>query len=252
MKTLRDSLIVFQRTMRYTLGNPGWILLGLTQPVLYLVLFGPLLHRLTSVPGFGSGNSWAVFVPGLLIQQGVFGCLYAGFGILAEMRSGVLDRLKVTPASDLGLLLGRLLRDVVVLLVQSVILTVGAYVAGLRAPVAGVLVALLVAVLLGIGISALSYGLALRIRSEEGFGSLLSGVTLPLMLLSGVLLPMSLAPVWLADLAKANPLSHIVIAERALFAGNLTGGSTVVGTLLAAVVVVLGSAYGLRALRADA
>ncbi|MHA6765679.1 ABC transporter permease [Streptacidiphilus sp. PAMC 29251] len=220
MKTLHDTRVIFLRSMRYTLSNPAWVVLGLAQPLLYLVLFGPLLHSLSAVPGFGSGNSWRVFVPGLLIQQGILGCLYAGYGILAEARSGVLDRLKVTPASPLGLLLGRLLRDVVVLLVQAMVLVLGAYAAGLDASVGGVLVALLVVFLLGIGISAFSYGMALRIRSEEAFGSILSGITLPLMLLSGVLLPMTLAPAWLADLAKANPLSHVVTTERALFAGE--------------------------------
>ncbi|MFC1414778.1 ABC transporter permease [Streptacidiphilus sp. N1-12] len=251
MKTLHDTRIIFERSMRYTLSNPAWVVLGLAQPLLYLVLFGPLLHSLSGVRGFGSGNSWQVFVPGLLIQQGVFGSLYAGFSILAESRSGVLERLKVTPASRLGLLLGRLLRDVLVLLVQAVILILGACVAGLDASVPGVLAALVVVVLLGIGISAFSYGMALRIRNEEAFGSVLSSVTLPLMLLSGVLLPMSLAPTWLADLAKANPVSHVVTTERALFAGDLTGGTTVLGAVLAAAIVLLGSVYGLRALRAE-
>ncbi len=251
MKTIHDSLIIFERSIRYTLRKPIWVLLGLIQPLLYLVLFGPLLRRLTELPGFGSDNSWQIFVPGLLIEQGLMGSLYAGFGIVAEARAGVIERFKLTPANDLALLLGRLMRDVLVLLVQTTILAFGSFALGLRASVGGILVALLVVVLLGIGISAWSYGLALRIRSEEALTSMLAGLTLPLMLLSGVLLPLTLAPVWLADLAKANPLSHIVTAERALFTGNLTGGTTLLGEALALVVVVLGSVFGLRALRAE-
>lgn len=252
MKTLRDTSTIFLRCMRYTIDNPAWILLGLAQPILYLALFGPLLQKISSVPGFGSGNSWKVFVPGLLIQQGVFGSLYSGFGILAEARSGVIERMKVTPASPLALILGRLLRDVLVLLVQAAILIVGAYVAGLQASLVGVLAALFVVIVLGAGVSAFSYGLALRVRNEQAFSSILSSLTLPLMLLSGVLLPMSLAPAWLADLATANPVSHIVTAERALFTGDLTGGATVAGAVLAAGIVLLGSMYGVRALRAEA
>lgn len=252
MKTLNDSLIIFERSMRYTLRSPVWVLLGLIQPLLYLLLFGPLLQRLADLPDFGGANSWQVFVPGLLIQQGLFGSLYAGFSILGEARSGVVERFKLTPASDLAVLLGRLLRDVVVLLVQTAILAFGSYAIGLRAPVSGVVVALLVVLLLGVGVSAFSYGLALRIRNEEALTSLLTSVTLPLMLLSGILLPMTLAPVWLTDLAKANPVSHIVTAERALFTGNLSGGTTLLGEAIAVVIVVLGSMFGLRALRAEA
>jgi ABC-2 type transport system permease protein len=251
MKTLRDSLIIAERSVRYTLSNPGWVVLGLMQPLLYLALFGPLLHRLAAVPGFGNGNSWKVFVPGLLIQQGVFGCLYAGYGILADSRAGVLERLKVTPASRTGLLLGRLLRDVLVLLIQACILTFGSYAVGLHAPIGGVLLALLVVALLGVGMSALSYGLALRMHNEEAFSSFLGSVTLPVMLLSGVLLPMTLAPAWLADLAKANPISHVVTAERGLFDGRLTQVGTVTGAGLAAAILLLGCLFGVRALQAE-
>ena len=38
-----ETLLVFQRQMRILLRNPVWVIFGLTQPILYLVLFGPLL-----------------------------------------------------------------------------------------------------------------------------------------------------------------------------------------------------------------
>ena len=85
MSTARTSLIVFCRSMRYTLRNPAWLIAGLIQPLLYLLLFGPLLAKLTAVPGFGS-NPWRVFVPGLLVQQSVFASVFVGFGVIAEMR----------------------------------------------------------------------------------------------------------------------------------------------------------------------
>jgi ABC-2 type transport system permease protein len=44
--------------------------------------------------------SWRqVFVPALLVQLGLFGTSFVGFGIIAELRSGVTERLRVTPAS---------------------------------------------------------------------------------------------------------------------------------------------------------
>ncbi len=51
-----ETLIVFQRQMRILLRNPVWVIFGLTQPILYLVLFGPLLKRVTG-GGLGGDNS---------------------------------------------------------------------------------------------------------------------------------------------------------------------------------------------------
>ena len=39
-------LVVFRRELRLSLRNPAWVVIALVQPVLYLVLFGPLLTRL--------------------------------------------------------------------------------------------------------------------------------------------------------------------------------------------------------------
>ena len=62
-------------------------------------------------------------MPGLLVLLAIFGGLFQGFGLIAELRAGVIERSRVTPVSRLALLLGRSLRDVVSLLVQAVIIT---------------------------------------------------------------------------------------------------------------------------------
>ena len=52
-------------------------------------------------------------MPGLLVLLAIFGGLFQGFGLIAELRAGVIERSRVTPVSRLALLLGRSLRDVV-------------------------------------------------------------------------------------------------------------------------------------------
>ncbi|MEV4613089.1 ABC transporter permease [Kitasatospora sp. NPDC049258] len=249
MKTITDSLAIFQRSVNYTLRNPVWVAVGLIQPVLYLLLFGPLLVKLSAGPGFRTQNSWSVFVPGLLVQQAMFSCIFVGMGILSEQRSGVLDRLRITPASKTALLAGRVARDVLVILTQVLILVLGAVLAGLRARPAGVLLAVLLIGVLAVGLSSLSYGLALRLRQEEAFSGLLNAVGLPVLLLSGILLPMSLAPTWLAYLSKANPLTHIVEAERHLFAGDIGSGPVALGAGLAVLLVAAAGRLAVRAMQ---
>ena len=112
MRAVRDTWLIFRRHLAISARNPTWVLVGLSQPVLYFALFGPLLRGVVTLPGFAAGVSWQqVFVPALLVQLGLFGTSFVGFGIIAEVRNGVVERLRVTPASRVGLLLGRVLLD---------------------------------------------------------------------------------------------------------------------------------------------
>ena len=52
MRFLTDTWLVFSRAMRLSLRNPVWVILGLMQPILYLILFGPLLGAPCIAPGF--------------------------------------------------------------------------------------------------------------------------------------------------------------------------------------------------------
>ena len=66
MSFVRESTIVCRRQVRMNLRNPAWVLIGVMQPVLYLVLFGPLLKPIVdSFPG-APDNAYTFLVPGLL------------------------------------------------------------------------------------------------------------------------------------------------------------------------------------------
>jgi ABC-2 type transport system permease protein len=245
MRTLmRDTGTVFARAMRMSLRNPAWLVISLMQPILYIVLFGPLLEPLAGQ--LGSANAYQIFVPGILVQLGIFGALFVGFGLIAERRAGVIESQRVTPASRTALLLGRVLRDVVVLVVQSVLLVLVSLLFGLRAPLAGVVLTLVVVALLGAALSAVSYALALTLKSEDAFAPLLNAVVFPLLLLSGILLPMSLAPGWLQAISDVNPFKHIVEGARAFFAGDYGSSTAWWGLVLTAALVVLGWWFGVR------
>jgi ABC-2 type transport system permease protein len=252
MRFLTDTWLVFSRAMRLSLRNPVWVILGLMQPILYLILFGPLLEPVASAPGFPPGSAWQVFVPGLLVQLGIFGAAFAGFGLIAEWRAGVVERMRVTPASRGSLLLGRVLRDVVVILVQGALLSVVAVAFfGLEAPPEGLVIGVVIVGLLGGAFSALSYGAALKLKSEDSFAPVVNGLILPVLLLSGILLPMSLAPGWLQTMADVNPLTHIVDGVRAVYRGEIGSTDAWLGAVLTIGLLVVGVFYGGRVFRKE-
>ncbi len=252
MTFLHETWVVFDRSMRLSMRNPVWVIIGLVQPILYLALFGPLLEQVvSSTPGLPAGDAWQIFVPGLLVQLGIFGAAFVGFGLIAEYRAGVIERMRVSPAHRTALLLGRVLRDVIVLLVQGALLTLVAVPFGLRAPVGGVVLALLVVGLLAAAFSSLSYAAALRLKSEDALAPLLNGIAVPVLLLSGILLPMTLAPQWLRTLSDVNPLKHVVDGVRAFFRGDVTTSAGAWGLASTVLLVAVGFLVGTRTFRRE-
>ncbi len=240
MGTLKTASITFRYQMKLLLREPVWVVIVMIQPLLYLALFAPLLEPLAGRSGFPPGDAWQVFVPGLLIQLGMFGSMFVGFGIIAEVRYGTVERMRVTPASRLGLLLGRVLRDTLVLLTQATLLTLVAVLFGLRVPALGALITVGIVGLLGVSLSSLSYACGLWLKSEDALAPLLNMIAVPILLLSGILLPMSLAPDWLYTISRGNPFSHIVDASRVAFLGDYGNSSLLTGLGSALLLAVLG------------
>jgi ABC-2 type transport system permease protein len=237
VKTLRDTWLIYRRSMVLTLRQPIWIILGLIQPILYLVLFGPLLERATQASGAeGSAFNW--FVPGLLVQTALFGAAFVGFALVAELRFGVIERMRVTPMSRFAMLFGRSLRDVTILVTQAAVMIVMAIPFGIRIDPIGAAVTLGLLALLGLFIAPLSYTAGLVLKSEDALAPLVQGVALPVLLLSGILLPMTLAPDWLRTIASFNPLTHAVDAARALFNGQWGDPEILLGVGMTSVLAV--------------
>ncbi len=251
----RDTWLIFRRDFALSVRNPAWLIIQIMQPVLYLVLFGPLMEKVVAnTPGFPPGDVWTIFTPALIVMIALFGTSFVGFGLLAEYRSGVVERLRVTPVSRVALLLGKVLNNVLQALVQALILiTLAVVVFGLRAPVGGILLSLVIAALLAVTMASSSYALAMTLKSEEAFPALLNAVLLPVLLLSGILLPITagLAPGWLYTLSRINPFSHIVEAERAGFRGDFTTDGLLTGSLVLAALTVLAVWWGASTFRRE-
>jgi len=248
MKILHDTKLMFIRNMQHTLRSPVFIFVSMFQPLMYLVLFMPLLKSLGGLPGLPAGKTVDIFIPGLLVLQALFGTAFVGFSLIDDIRTGVIERFLVTPVNRPAILLGRVLRDAIILLVQCVLITLVAIPFGLSLNLYGFLLSLLLYALIGITMASISYGFALIYKIEDPLAPTLNTITLPVSLLSGIILPLALAPIWLQDVAKVNPFSYAVNATRALFAGNFQNVGIIEGFVIIGVLAVIVFLWGLRSL----
>ena len=251
MTFLRETSVVFRRQIRMNLRNPAWVLIGVMQPVLYLVLFGPLLEPLVGQFGTSSDNAYTFLVPGLLVQLGMFGAFFAGFSLIGEWREGVIEAERVTPANRSALLVGRLTRDLLQLFVQALILVGLGYAMGLRGSVGGIVLGIAITLLVGGACAAASNALALTTKSEDVMAPVINVVMMPILLLSGILLPMTLGPEWLQRVSDFMPFRYVVDATRSAFTGDFGGGEVVWGTGWAVLLFALAMWWGSSVFRKE-
>lgn len=242
---ITDTITVFSRELRPVLRDPFSVIFSMVQPLFFLALFAPLLP---DAVGGQSALQW--FVPGIILMSCLFGTSATGANLLSEVMTGSHERMLVSPLRRPALIIGRALKETVPTLAQAAIIVAATIPFGFRLHLPGALVGLVILAILGVGLGALSYTLALACKDQEWmFWAVQQTLLFPLLLLAGMLLPIDAGPGWLRTLSRLNPLTHVVDAERALFTGDLVSTAVGGGVIAAVLVAALGLLVGTRAMR---
>ena len=226
MNTLKEIGLLTFRCIQASLRNPIFLFMGVMTPVIYLAFFTPLLGTLAAQGSLGGNlgteSVLTLFIPGMLPIIAFSTGLFTGYGVIDEVRSGLIERFRVTPAGRFSILSGPVLFDVCSVYFQSLLFVLIAIPFGFRGDVAGLLILFVLLALLTTITSSFGNAMGVILKSEDRFAPLIHGIYLPILLLSGTLLPMSLAPKWLNIIAHFNPVYYVVEASRALAVGNLS------------------------------
>jgi len=249
MSFVSDTAKVFVRESRPTLYDPFTPVFSLVQPLVFLGLLGPLVAAMPTIPG---ESPWQWFVPGIVVMVALFGTAMTGSNLQYEMTTGSHERILVSPLNRSAILVGKALKEIAPLVVQAAVIVLVMLPFGFTLYPIGAIIGLAILAILGVGIGALSYALALVSKGKEWlFWGVQQSLLFPLLILSGMMLPLEQGPSWMQAIAKANPLTYIVEAERALFSGDYS--FTVVGPGIAAAAgtAVVGLAVGILTIRRD-
>lgn len=223
---------VCRRTWVKTLRRPVTLTFSLVQPLVWMVFFGFLFHRYRIGAGAGGlagdlpagGTSYLDFLaPGVCAMTVLFGASQSGIGWIRDLQTGFLPRILNTPASHHPILAGKVLADVVRLLLQASAILAAALLLGVRpaVPSPALVPGILAVALFAAAFSALSCAVALRARAPEAMATYVHLINMPLLFTSTALVPGRQMPPWLEAVAAWNPLSLAVDAFRgALLAGQ--------------------------------
>jgi ABC-2 type transport system permease protein len=224
--SVAHSWFMAQRELRNLVRQPWWIAVSLAQPIIYLLLFAALFRKIVEIPGFGAKSYLDFFTPGVLIMTAVFSGGWGGMGIINDLDRGVMDRFLVSPARRGAIIAGRLAQQTIVSIIQSLIIIGLALALGANFPggVGGIAVLFCMAVLLGTGFGSLSIALGLLLRREESVIAAVQFILLPLTFLSSVFMAQNLAPGWIQDISRYNPVNWAAQAGRAAVGAHVDWG----------------------------
>jgi len=252
MTRLRQTWQVSMRGVRVLRRQPAFLGITLTQPLIWLLLFGALFKAVTQIPGFHGGSYIDFLTPGIVVMLAVSSAGWSGMGFIEDINGGVMDRMLASPVWRGALNAGSVLYAVLTIVIQSALIVLLALALGAdyRGGVGGVLLLIVLSGLLGAAFASLSNGLAVLTRQRETLIGAVTMVVLPLTFLSSALMQKSLVPGWIRTLSNFNPVNWAAEAGRSAAMEHIDWG--LVGSrlgLLAALALLCG-AFATRAFNA--
>ncbi|MBV9915861.1 MAG: ABC transporter permease [Solirubrobacterales bacterium] len=251
MTLVRETLDMTVRHLRELWRQPWFVAITLVQPVIWLLLFGALFKKVVEIPGFHGDSYIAFLAPGVVVMTAMFNSAWSGMALIEDLSRGVTARFLVSPVRREALIAGRLVKEAVVVVIQSLIIVAIALLAGASFPggLGGVAVLIGVSALLGATFGALSNGFALIMRQEEALIGAVQFIVLPLTFVSTTFLQSNLMPAWIRHVADFNPVNWGVLAGRAATSADPNWGLVASRTALMVALLGLCVAFATRAFR---
>ena len=130
-QSIRDSLLVARRNVVTLTRVPAVFVFELVQPIMFVLLFVFIYaNQLATLP---PGMDYVQFLmPGIFIQNALFGSTNTAIGLAEDFKTGVIDRFRSLPMARSAVVAGRTTSDVIKNgLLLTIVIGVG-YLVGFR------------------------------------------------------------------------------------------------------------------------
>ena len=216
MQAVRDSWYLMLRGLRESLRQPGIEIGNIFIPMFFFAITVGAISGVAA-RAFGVSNYVGFQMP-VAILQGVAGSAGSGgMGMVTDIERGYFDKLLLTPAPRISLVIGRLAADGVRVMIIAVLLLIAGLVtgSGMASGPGGALLLIVMAGLFGLAYSGIGLAIALKTGSAQAaqLGFL---IFFPLLFLSPAFAPKAVFSPWLEAVATVNPVTYILEGMRGL------------------------------------
>ena len=201
---IRQSASLSWRTLVQIKHNPTELVDFSIQPIMFLLLFTYVFGGAIA----GSTGDYLTFaLPGLIVQNALFGTLNTGLGLNTDLTKGVFDRLRALPIARWAPLAGRIGADMVKQAWAMALLLGLGSIMGFRVGtgVAGVLGAFGLLLVVAFAFAWISVLVGVLVSEPDKVMMFGFAVMFPLTFVSNVFVPTDTMPGWLQALGGREP-----------------------------------------------
>ncbi|GAA0941096.1 ABC transporter permease [Nonomuraea longicatena] len=221
---IAQSLTLTWRSLIPLKNSPGQLFALLLQPLFMIVVF---VYLFGGAAGGDREQAVLYMLPGVLAQVALLATATTGINLSTDIGNGVFDRFRSMPIARLAPLTGRILADLVTMLVTLAMSMIIGYAVGFRVQTSppAALAGLGLVLLFTMALSWASAWLGLIAKSVSSMQVLSMGVLMPLTFGSSAFVPAVDLPGWLTFWMEINPVSHLAAAIRGCMVGGLEASS---------------------------
>jgi ABC transporter DrrB family efflux protein len=204
-----DSLIVARRNLMQIVRIPAVLVFELVQPVMFVLLFVYVFaNNIADMEQYGGYVQY--LMPGIIVQNAIFGATTTAIGIAEDLKSGLVGRFRSLPMARSAMLAGRATSDLIKNFILLLVVIGIAYLVGFSFE-NGVLNAIAMIILVmavSFSFSWVMAAIALSVKKLEAVQAAAFTGIFPLVFMSSALVPVAGMADWVQVIARNNPITH--------------------------------------------
>jgi ABC-2 type transport system permease protein len=185
-------------------------------PFFWLLFIGTGFSSSIQLPGMNYSDYLAPGIVGMII---LFSSIFAGVSVIWDRQFGFLKEILVAPVLRISIVLGKTIGASTIALINGVTMLLISILMGLVRIDINILISPLFMLLIAVCFVSIGLIIASRMRSMEGFQTIMSFVVMPIFFLSGALFPLNNVPVWMKIASYADPLTYGIDGMRLSLVG---------------------------------
>lgn len=245
MKVLRDTGVLFGRSMRHILRSPDTIITVTIMPIMFMLLF---VYVFGGAIQAGTDNYVNYLLPGILLIAIASGIAYTAVRLFMDIQKGLFARFHSMPVARSSVLWAHVLTSLVSNGISVVLIFLVALIMGFRSS-AGVLEWLEVAgilVLFTLALTWLAVIPGLTAKSVDGAGAF-SYPLIFLPFISSAFVPTSTMPAIVRTFAENQPVTSIVDTVRSLLNSEPVGNDIWIALAWCVGITIVAYFFAMRA-----
>jgi ABC transporter DrrB family efflux protein len=219
-RAINNGLLLARRNIVTITRVPTVFIFELVQPIMFVLLFRFIYaHNVANLP---NGFDYVFFLmPGIFIQNAIFGSTTTAIGLAEDMKEGIIDRFRSLPMARSAVLVGRTTFDLAKNLILVAIVVVIGYLVGFRFSngFVNALWMLLLVMAVGFTFSWICACVGLSLKKVEAVQAATFTMIFPIVFVSSAFVPVIGMASGLQVIARNNPITHWCNLARYLAVG---------------------------------